>query len=61
MYRIQLGQPATVKVAANLVRLLSYNNKVCERELVAILVFSLCILASDKSQDLSSVLVLDFL
>ncbi|KAK3017777.1 hypothetical protein RJ639_002849 [Escallonia herrerae] len=25
--RIQLGQPATVKVAANLVRLLSYNNK----------------------------------
>ncbi|KAH9760007.1 proteasome subunit beta type-6 [Citrus sinensis] len=26
-YRIQLGQPATVKVAANLVRLLSYNNK----------------------------------
>lgn len=27
-YRIQLGQPATVKVAANLVRLLSYNNKV---------------------------------
>ena len=26
--RIQLGQPATVKVAANLVRLLSYNNKV---------------------------------
>lgn len=28
MYRIQLGQPATVKVAANLVRLISYNNKV---------------------------------
>lgn len=28
VYRIQLGQPATVKVAANLVRLLSYNNKV---------------------------------
>lgn len=27
--RIQLGQPATVKVAANLVRLLSYSNKVC--------------------------------
>jgi hypothetical protein len=26
--RIQLGQPATVKVAANLVRLLSYSNKV---------------------------------
>ncbi|KAL0337163.1 UNVERIFIED_CONTAM: Proteasome subunit beta type-6 [Sesamum calycinum] len=25
--RIQLGQPSTVKVAANLVRLLSYNNK----------------------------------
>ncbi|KAF3639889.1 Proteasome subunit beta type-6 [Capsicum annuum] len=25
--RIQLGQPATVKVAANLARLLSYNNK----------------------------------
>ncbi|KAE8673044.1 Proteasome subunit beta type-6 [Hibiscus syriacus] len=24
---IQLGQPATVKVAANLIRLLSYNNK----------------------------------
>ncbi|RVW34452.1 Proteasome subunit beta type-6 [Vitis vinifera] len=24
---IQLGQPATVKVAANLVRLISYNNK----------------------------------
>ena len=29
MDRIQLGQPATVKVAANLVRLLAYNNKVC--------------------------------
>lgn len=28
IYRIQLGQPATVKVAANLTRLLSYNNKV---------------------------------
>ena len=28
MHRIQLGQPATVKVAANLVRLLAYNNKV---------------------------------
>lgn len=27
--RIQLEQPATVKVAANLVRLLAYNNKVC--------------------------------
>uniref|UniRef100_A0A7N0TWK6 Uncharacterized protein n=1 Tax=Kalanchoe fedtschenkoi TaxID=63787 RepID=A0A7N0TWK6_KALFE len=27
MTRIQLGQPATVKAAANLVRLLSYNNK----------------------------------
>ncbi|CAL5434773.1 unnamed protein product [Camellia sinensis] len=26
-HTIQLGQPATVKVAANLVRLLSYNNK----------------------------------
>ncbi|XP_068646983.1 proteasome subunit beta type-6-like [Aristolochia californica] len=26
-HAIQLGQPATVKVAANLVRLLSYNNK----------------------------------
>ncbi|PNY01624.1 proteasome subunit beta type-6-like protein, partial [Trifolium pratense] len=25
--KIQLGQPATVKVAANLVRLLAYNNK----------------------------------
>jgi hypothetical protein len=27
--RIQLGQPATVKVAANLIRLLAYQNKVC--------------------------------
>ncbi|KAK6927775.1 Proteasome, subunit alpha/beta [Dillenia turbinata] len=26
-FMIQLGQPATVKVAANLVRLLAYNNK----------------------------------
>jgi hypothetical protein len=26
--RIQLGQPATVKVAANLIRLLAYQNKV---------------------------------
>jgi 20S proteasome subunit beta 1 len=25
--RIQLGQPATVKVAANLIRLLAYQNK----------------------------------
>lgn len=27
--RIQQGQPATVKVAANLIRLFAYNNKVC--------------------------------
>ncbi|KAG6411595.1 hypothetical protein SASPL_129678 [Salvia splendens] len=27
-HTIQLGQPATVKVAANLVRMVSYNNKV---------------------------------
>ena len=26
--RIQLGQPATVKVSANLIRMLAYNNKV---------------------------------
>ncbi|CAN8255372.1 unnamed protein product [Cochlearia groenlandica] len=25
--RIQLGQPATVKVSANLIRMLTYNNK----------------------------------
>jgi hypothetical protein len=29
MCRIQLGQPATVKVSANLIRLLAYQNKVC--------------------------------
>nr|ACF79027.1 unknown [Zea mays] len=28
-HTIQLGQPATVKVAANLIRLLAYQNKVC--------------------------------
>lgn len=27
-FRIQLGQPATVKVSANLIRMLAYNNKV---------------------------------
>ena len=27
-FRIQLGQPSTVKVASNLIRLLSYENKV---------------------------------
>ena len=32
---IQLGQPATVKVAANWIRLLSYNNKnMLETELI---------------------------
>lgn len=31
---IQLGQPATVKVAANLVRLISYNNKVHTLDLI---------------------------
>ncbi|KAE8678667.1 Proteasome subunit beta type-6 [Hibiscus syriacus] len=28
-HTIQVGQPATVKVAANLIRLLSYSNKTC--------------------------------
>lgn len=33
--RIQLGQPATVKVSANLVRLLSYQNKVVSSSLLS--------------------------